>query len=197
MKKAIFSFVMWILLTSSSQANIIPRVIYAGDTPLSSDCVVTQTGPMELTAGPCLWTTTGQARVFGLLESIPALLGLGELGRAVAEGKAELFQRGTRVRAWLRDKQGNIIERSRIRILAPTVLSISAGGTWVVYMVDGPGVTMTLVLQPKDDPRPAGTLDYLLLPFNVPAGTTDLNTIKIEVFTVRPGLAPARGLFEK
>ncbi|KKL79491.1 hypothetical protein LCGC14_2014320, partial [marine sediment metagenome] len=40
-------------------AAITERIIYAGNTPLASDCRVTQTGPMELTVMPCSWTTTG------------------------------------------------------------------------------------------------------------------------------------------
>ena len=178
-------------------ATITERVIYAGDTPLKSTCTVTQTGPMELTAAACQWTTTGEARVFSVLQSLIARTGFGELAQSLAEDKAEWSHNGTRVRAWLRDKQGNIIARSRTRVLTPTVLSITAGETWVVYMVDGPGVTMNLVLEKWDGDRPENTLDYLLLPFEVPAGITDLGGIKIEVFTVKSGHVPVKGLFEK
>ncbi len=198
MKRLFITCLLLILITPALlRADIVERITYSGDTLLKSTCTVTQTGPMELTFTACKWTTTGRSKLFSVLESMPAQLGLGELGEAIKQGKAEWSHGRTRVRAWLRDKQGNIIERSRTRVLTPTVLAITAGATWVVYMVDGPGVTMNLVLEKWNGTQLAGSLDYLLLPFEVPAGTIDLSGIKIEVFTVKSGRKPPKGLFEK
>ncbi len=172
-------------------AAITQRIIHAGNTPLASDCVVTQTGPMQLTVSTCSWTTTGQAKI--VHESkVP------NLSNEIAVGNVERMPYSRRVRGWLQDSQGNIIEKSRTRFIpVPVVLNITAGETWVAYLVNGPGVTMAVVLQKRGELRPAGTLDYILFPFVVPVSTTDLSGIDIEVFTVRPDFPPAKGLFEK
>ena len=190
MKTLIIGLFFLLLLPFLSQATITQRIIHAGDTPLFSDCAVTQTGPMELSVATCRWTTRGEAGIAPKEK-------VSDLSNKIAAGQAEMMPDGKRARWWLTDNQGNIIDKSRTRVLPPTVLSISAGNTWVVYMVDGPGVTMTLRLQPWTGISPEGVLNYLLMPFKVPAGTTDLNTIDIEVFTVLPGFPAPKGLFEK
>ena len=202
MKKIIVLLMLCSLFVATSiHADITERIIYAGDTPLSSTCKVTQTAPMELTVAACSWTTTGQSRVVNLniIEAMLTELGVGSVAELISQGKAEFLPGAfpSRVRGWLIDKAGNIIERSRARVLSPTVLTITAGETWVVYMVDGLGVTMNLVLKKWDGVKPVGTLNYLIMPFEVPAGTTDLTSIKIEVFTVKPNFPPRKGLFEK
>ncbi len=201
MKTLIISLLFALLLPGGGTgvfAAITEQTIYAGDTPMFSNCSVEQTGPMELTVMPCSWTTPGLARVFSILESLPAQIGLGELGKALRENKAEWLPGHQRVRVWWRDAEDNIIKKSRTRVLSvPKVLTITAGTFWVVYMVDGPGVTMDIVLQPWKVERPDNTLDYLIFEFDVPVGTTDLNTIDLEVFTVRPDFPPAKGIFEK
>jgi len=196
---------LWIVLlilallgggTDWVSAAITQRIIHAGDTPLASTCKVTQTGPMQLTLSTCSWTTTGEGKILDRFESAFAALGVGLAAQALRENKAEWH--GSRVRVWLRDKQDNIIERSRTRMLSvDVVLNIVAGETWVVYLVDGLGVTMNAVLLKNKELRPAGILDYILLPFTVPVGTTNLNTINIEVFTVLPGFPAPKGMFEK
>ena len=190
MKTTFLALALVFLLVGVANAVIVERVIYAGDTPLTSNCTVTQTGPMELAVSSCSWTTTGQSKVVAR-EKVP------NLANEIAADRVVMMPDGKRVRGWLKDKGGNIIERSRTRVLAPTVLNIIAGEEWVVYMVDGPGVTMNLILQPWDVKSPGGLIDYLIMPFKVPLGTTDLSVINIEVFTVRPDFPPAKGLFEK
>ena len=172
-------------------AAITQRIIHAGDTPLASNCQVAQTGPMQLTVSACSWTTTGQAKI--VHESkVP------NLKNEIAAGRVERMPDGVRVRGWLRNAQGNIIEKSRTRFIpAKIILNIVAGETWVAYLVNGPGRTMVVTLQKRGEPRPTGTLDYILFPFVVPAGTTDLSAINIQVFTVLPGFPPAKGIFEK
>ncbi len=197
MKTLIISLLL-LFLSGIAQAAITERIIYAGDTPLTSDCRVTQTGPMKLTVMPCSWTTTGEARILGPIDSLVAATGFGPVAKALREGNAEWHH--NRVRVWLRDKQGNIIEKSRRRILSlATTLTITAGKRWAIYLLDGPGVTMipTLVEWDGLSGRPSDMLDYIVLPFLVPLNTIDLNTITIEVFTVRPDFPPAKGLFEK
>ena len=194
MKKIWIIFLILALLVGDTgwlSAAITQRIIHAGDTPLASNCQVTQTGPMQLTVSTCLWTTTGQAKI--IHESkVP------NLKNEIAAGRVERMPDGVRVRGWLRNAQGNIIEKSRTRfILAKVILNIVAGNTWVAYLADGPGVTMNVVLQKEEDPKPTGTLDYILFPFTVPVGTINLNTINLEVFTVLPGFPAPKGLFEK
>ncbi len=193
----VYLLLLFGLSAGTATADIVITTIYAGPTPLKSDCPVTQTGPMELTVSRCSWTTTGTARVFSRIKSLPAQIGLGDLGQALREGKAEWLPGHQRVRAWLRDDQGNIIDRSRTRVLpGPAVLAI-VPGNWVVYMVDGAGATMDLMLRSLEDTQPPGMIDYLILSLNVPPGTTDLSTVKIEVFKVLSGSAPDKGTFEK
>ena len=158
MRKLIIGFVFFLLLLGGGgagiYAGITERIIYAGNTPLASDCQVTQTGPMQLTISICSWTTTGQGRIFNTIMSLPAQAGVGSLAEAIRQGNAEWLPGGFRVRGWLTNKQGNIIEKSRIRTLPiNTVLNIVAGERWVVYLVDGPGVTMDAVLQKASDPN--------------------------------------------
>ncbi len=179
-------------------AAITERVIYAGDTPLASDCRVMQTGPMELTIMPCFWTTTGEARIFSAWQSIRAWIDNGPLAEAISTGRAEWMPDGRRIRGWLTDKQGNIIERSKTYWVVPkAVLTIVAGQKYIVYMLKGLGQTMNIALMNPSDPSPETVINYLIFKFDVPAGTTDLSTITLEVFTVRPNLPPRKGLFEK
>ncbi len=187
-----------LLFSVTVQAAISDRVIYSGDTPLASDCKVVQTGPLELTVAPCSFTTTGQARVFGRVQSMPALIGVGPLATAVREGRAEWMQGGHRIRGWLTDKQGNIIERSVTwRLPTAAIITVTPGDTYFIYLVKKAGVTMETALLPVSSPRPTGYIHYLAFEFTVPLGTTDLSGIEIEVFTVRPDFPPAKGLFEK
>lgn len=192
MKKLIIGFVFFLLLSGGAHAVVLERIIYAGDTPLASSCTVSQTGPMELTISACSWTTTGQARIVAK-SSVP------DLSNEIAAGRAQMMLDGRRVRGWLTDKDGNIIEKARTRSLpVVSVLAVPAGQRSAIYLVDGPGITMTAqLIDFNNDQRPAGTLDYIVLPFNVPAGTTDLSGIDIEVFTVIPGQVPPKGLFQK
>lgn len=187
-------------LPEGISAAITERVIYAGDTPLESDCQVTQTGPMEITVMPCFWTTTGEARILtpSIIEWAAAKLGQGAFGRAIGQNRAEWMPDNKRIRGWLVDSQGNIIERSvTYRLGQLAVLTITAGQKYRAYMVDGPGNTMTIFLMDPIDPLPFGFINYLIFKFDVPAGTTDLSTVTLEVFTVRPDFPPAKGLFEK
>lgn len=191
MKTVIVSLAFWLLLVASSQAGIVERVIYTGDTPLASTCTVTQTGLMELTVSACSFTTTGQARIVAREK-------VSNLPNEIAAGRVQNMPDGKRVRGWFRDKDGNIIDKSKTHTRAtPVALSITAGDTWVVYLLDGPGVTMDVVLQRWDDPRPANFIGFIVMPFTVPTGTTDLSTITIEVFTVKPDFPPPKGLFER
>ena len=172
-------------------AAITERIIYAGNTPLASDCRVTQTGPMELTVMPCSWTITGEARIVPR-EKVPDLQG------AIARGEVELMPDGKRVRGWLKNKNGSYIRKqATYQVIPKAVLTIVAGQKYVVYMLQGPGQTMNIALMDPEDPRPSTFINYLVFQFVVPAGTTDLGTITLEVFTVRPDFPPAKGLFEK
>jgi len=56
---------------------------------------------------------------------------------------------------------------------------------------------MEAVLFLKSDPAPANLIQQLAYGFTVPLGTTDLSSIDIPVFTVRPGSAPVKGIFER
>ena len=198
MKKLIISLLIVLFLGGVAHAAITERIIYAGPTPLASTCQVTQTGPMELTVAPCTFTTTGWARIYGILQSLVARSGVGELARAVAQGKAEWTSNGLRIRGWLRDKQGNIIERSATwRLPSAESVTVTPGNTYFLYLVKKAGVTMEIKLLPVNDPTPTTYVHYLALDFTVPLGTTDLSTVKIEVYTVRRGDRPAKGLFEK
>jgi hypothetical protein len=197
MKTLFLALTLVFMLDGVGLGAITERIIYAGDTPLINTCTVVQSGPMELTIAPCSFTTTGQAKVFSVLESLPAQVGLGALAKALREGKAEWFK-GNRVRAWLRDENGEIIERAKTRrLVVPSVLTVPDGNTYFIYLVEKVGPILEVVLLPITDPRPAEYVHYLAFEFMVPLGTTDLNGIKIEVFTVRPGHTPAKGLFKK
>ncbi len=198
MKPWIISFVLWFFFASPVQAGIVERVIYAGDTPLFSDCSLTQTGPMELTVTPCTFATTGQARIFSRIQSLPAQAGIGALASAVRQGRAEWMHGGQRIRGWLTDKQGNIIEKSATwRLPVTNVITVIPGETYFIYLIKKAGVTMEVALIARSVPKPIGYIHYLAFEFEVPLGTTDLNSIEIEVFTVRPDFPPAKGLFEK
>ena len=179
-------------------AAVTERVIHAGDTPLFSDCMVTQTGPMELTITPCTFTTTGEARIFSAWQSIRAWIDNGPLAEAISTGRAEWMPDGRRIRGWLTDKQGNIIEKSVTwRLPTAAIITVTPGDTYFIYLVKKAGVTMETALVPVSDSSPVGYIHFLAFEFDVPAGTTDLSSIAIEVFTVRPNFPPAKGLFEK
>ena len=187
----VFIAALFLLFSTLARAGIVDRVIYAGDTPLASDCRVTQTGPMELTVMPCSWTITGEARIVPK-EKVPDLKG------AMARGEVEMMPDGKRVRGWLKNRNGSFVrKRQTYRVIPKAVLTITAGQKYVIYMLKGPGQTMNIALMDPEDPRPDTFIDYLIFEFDVPAGTTDLSTIILEVFTVRPNFAPRKGLFEK
>ena len=199
MKKYFILLLLFVLLGSGTDwisAAMTQRIIHAGDTPLFSDCNITQTGPMELTVTPCTFTTTGEAKIVSRLDSAFALTGLGPVAEALREGKAEWH--GNRVRAWLRDKNGNIIERSATYHLpVASLITVPPGDTYFVYLVKNPGLKMEAILLPANAPRPANYVHHLAFEFAVPPGTTNLSGIEIEVFTVLSGSAPTKGMFEK
>ncbi|KKK79944.1 hypothetical protein LCGC14_2828420 [marine sediment metagenome] len=172
-------------------AAITQRIIYAGDTPLASTCAVTQTGPMELTISACSFTTTGRAKI--VHESK-----VSNLQSQITAGRVERMPDGKRIRGWIHDKQGNIIEKSKthVRNVATTV-TVPGPGRWVIYLLDGPGINLDVILQLWEDPRPTKYVEYIVMPFVVPVGTTDLNTIDLEIFTVLPGFPAPKGMFEK
>jgi len=210
-------WIVWLILVLLGGGNdwvsavMTQRIIHAGDTPLASTCRVTQTDPMELTVSKCSFTTTGQARIVNVAKAIGSFVdqtlsdemerlasGLQELHNKVLAGEVEYMPDNKRVRGWLKDKKGNIIDKAKTRVLsAEVVLTILAPGRWVVYLTGNPGIKLNVVLQLHSDPRPANFVEYIVMPFVVPVGTTDLSGIDIEVFTVRPGFPPAKGLFEK
>jgi len=173
-------------------ATIMQRTIYSGHTPLFSDCAAVQTAPMELTIAPCIFTTTGRAKVHSVIASLPAQAGLGQLGQAIREDKAEWY--GNRVRAWIRDSEGNIIERAVTYILpAAKSIIVPPGDTYYLNLIKVGSVVMDVVLRPTSaPPRPANYIHVLAIEFVVPLGTTDLSSVKIEVFTVIPGSAPSK-----
>jgi len=172
-------------------AVITQRIIHAGDTPLASTCVVTQAGPMELTISKCAFTTTGQAKIVDE-SKVPSLK------NEIAAGRVERMPDGKHVRGWLRDRQGNIIEKSKTHVRnAATTVTVPGPGWWVIYLLDGPGVNLDVVLQLWEDPRPANFVEYIVMPFVVPVGTANLNQVDLEVFTVLPGFPAPKGLFEK
>lgn len=177
-------------------AGITERIIYAGDTPLASDCQLTRTGPMELTVVPCTFTTTGQAKIMSRLDSAFALTGLGSVAQALREDKAEWH--GNRVRAWLRDKNGEIIERSiTYRLTTSNSMLVPVGGPYFIYLVKKSSLKMEVILLSTRAPRPANYIHILAFEFPVPLGTTNLSGIDMEVFTVKPDFPPAKSLFEK
>lgn len=168
------------MLIQPGQANIIERIIYAGDTPLASTCTVTQTGPMELTISACSLTTTGQAKIIKREK-------VRNLPTDILAGRAEIMPDNKWVRVWLKNKNGNFINKSKTyTLLNPVVLTIPPGNTWVVYLTSKPGSRMGVVFQSWTSPRPTNFIEYIIIEFNVPIGTINLNTIDIEILTVKP-----------
>ena len=197
MKTLIISLLL-LLFGGTAQAAITERVIHAGDTPLTNSCTVVQTAPLELTVFPCTFTTTGEAKIFNVIESLLAQTGIGQLAKAIQENKAEWMPGGLRIRAWLRTEFGDVIERSVMWNLPVTsVITFTPGDTYYLYLVKKAGVTMGVIALPVTAPRPAGYIHYLAFEIVVPLGTTDLNSVNIEVFTVKPGHAPTKSLFKK
>ena len=191
------TWIIWLILalvggsSPGVSASITQRIIHAGDTPLASTCVVTQTAPMELTVSKCTFTTTGQAKVVDA-SKVPSLK------NEIAAGRVERMPDGKRVRGWLRDKQGNIIDKSKTHVRnVATAVTIPGPGQWVVYLLDGPGINLDVVLQLWEDQRPTNYVEFIVMPFMVPVGTANLNQINLEVFTVLPGFPVPKGLFEK
>jgi len=169
------------------------RIIYAGDTPLFSDFTVTQTGPMQLTiSGGDFWIT-GQARIVDK-HKVPSDF--------FDDGRAERMPDGKRVRVWLQDKQTKqIMDKSKRRkIVGQTVVNITSHPTKTKeYRIDlesPTDIVMQIKIkswlenQPVDKYGPNYT-HFIVLPFTIPAGTTDLSGIDIEVFTVLPGFPPS------
>ena len=138
--------------------------IYAGDTSLAISIVVEQTGPMQLTIRAGSFTTTGQRR---------------------------------------KDKDGKwlawIEESKTYTLVTDEVVNITSDPNFSKdYDIDliSRGVdTDILVRSVLNDgieefaPYPAGwkQVHDLILPFTVPAGTTDLASVDIYVWTVLPG----------
>ena len=194
--KTIFIVLILLLFSFNTHADIVDRVIYAGDTPLATDCRITQTGPMELTVEPCAFTTTGVARILGPIDSFVARTGIGSVAQALREGKAEWHR--NRVRIWLQDRQGNIIERSvTYGLPVPSVITVPPGDEYYIHLEKVGGVIMKAVLVPNRHKMALATVHPLSSEITVPVGTTDLSAITVEVFTVRPDFPPAKGLFEK
>ena len=192
------------------RAAITQRIIHAGDTPLFSDCVVTQTAPLTLRIETCMWRTTGQARivdaakVVGILadknlldESSRIRSGLKELNLRVDAGEMEYMPDGKRIRGWLKNKDGSFVGKSENRVLTPiTIVWPADGQTHLVYLVGGPGATMQAELALHGETQPAGFIDFLIFETLVPVGATDFVT-DVEVFTVLPGFPAPKGMFEK
>lgn len=175
------------------------RIIHAGETPLFSDFTVAQTGPMQLTVSGGSFQITGQARVLPK-EKVPR--------EFLEDGRAEMMPDGKRVRVWLQDKATKKIESKSFRrvIVGNTVINIVAHPTKDKnYRIDleSPSDTVMMV---STKSWLAGQLDvsygpnyshFIVLPFVVPSGTTDLSGINIEVFTVLPGFPPKPLAWEK
>ena len=196
--KTTFALIFLLLFSFRAQADIVDQVTYAGDTPLFTDCRIIQTGPMELTVEPCTFTTTGNAKIFDALRALPAQIGVGKLAQAIRDGKAEWMLNNLWIRAWVQDKQGNIIERSvTYHLPVAAVLTIVPGDEYYIYLQKAGGVTMVAVVVPNRHKMALATVHPLSYEITVPAGTTDLSTITIEVFTVKPDFPPRKGLFEK
>ena len=198
MYKILNSFLLSLLLVSSTQAGISERIIYAVDTLLASTCTITQTGPMELTILPCTFTTTGDSKILSVFNSLPAHTGLGELARAIRQGKAQWTPGGLRLRVWFQDKQGKVIEKSvTYHLLTTNTITVSPGNTYFIYLIKTARTTMKAWLVLESEPRPTGYINDLVSEFTVPLATTNLTNIEIKVFTVRPDFPPAKGMFEK
>lgn len=168
------------------------RIQYAGDTPLASTLSIEETGAMQLTVRAGSFTTTGEARIVNAssVEDPDAL---------VAAGKAEWLPDNKRLRIWLIDQNGNFIEKSASHILSNDVIfNISSDSTDdKLYSIEfglynnlpdvlcrsqlaGEGITQA----------PVGweTVQQLS-EFIIPANTTNLANIIINVYTVLPGFS--------
>ena len=183
------------LATGSASAEVRGRVMYAGETPLASTCTVSVVAPMTLRIAPCVFTTTGEARVRAYRpEHHQALLD---------EGKAERLPHDpTRVRLWKLGKDGQPVERSQALTLPAAVDMVATPGAThrIVLTRRGDTVRLDALLQrrPTRGAYPAfppghAPVQILAFDFAVPAGTTDLHTVPVEVFTVLPGFPPGTG----
>tara|TARA_Y100000310_G_C20702209_1_gene830953 strand:- start:919 stop:1455 length:537 start_codon:yes stop_codon:yes gene_type:complete len=176
---------------------IIHKITYAGDTPLFSDFIVTQTGPMQLTISGGIFQITGQARILDKKKIPPAFF---------QDGRAELMPDGKRARVWLQNKiTKQIKDKSKRRtIVGNTVVNIVAHSTKdKYYQIDlrSPSDTVMLVDVNSwfSNVRKNITPDLthtLVFPFLVPVGTTDLSGIDIKCFKVLPGFPPEQPEWE-
>lgn len=174
---------------------LVPRAIYAGDTPLVCTLRVAQTGPMELTVQAGSFTTTGEARILDATEIAQMRLDPAAL---IAAGKAEWLPDGVRLRVWLQDAQGQPILRSATYTLAVDVaFTLTADPTSVkTYVVElGLLAEVTEVLcrsQLAGEAQPAVPagwipLHWLAGPVIIPPGTLALDALDIPALTVLPG----------
>ena len=197
MKMLIVGFLL-LILVSDIQARITKRVIHAGDTPLFSDCTVTQTGPMQLTVKPCTFVTTGRAKIFDVIRALPAQIGVGELAKALREDKAEWMPDGLRVRGWIQDEKGKIIDKSTsYHLLTKGVINITTPGVYVILLMKSSGFNMDVVLASSYSPSMVNYVHILALEFDVPLGTINLSDVDIILYTVKPGHRPKKGIFEQ
>mgnify|MGYP001570328938 CR=1 FL=1 len=179
---------------TSSGAQITPRTIYAGETPLASTCAVTLVAPLTLRVTPCAFTTTGQARVqrFNPKEH-QALLEQGKAERLAADP--------SKVRVWLQRRDGttdtsqtyqlaasidvvvmpNALEATQHRILLTTHRARQLA---VVAQSTRPGQDYPAL------PAKHRLVHILTFHFTVPAAAADLAAVAIPVFTVLSGFPP-------
>jgi hypothetical protein len=177
--------------------GIVDRVIYAGKTPLFSDFVVTQSGPMQLEISGGEFQITGQAKHFDPSDVPPEFF---------SDGRAEMDDEG-KARVWLQDKVTKQLKdkSKRRRIAETTTVNITADlSKTKSYRIDlrSPSDIEMLIQTQSwlDGERAPATEDLthtLVFPFKVPVGTTNLNDLKIEVFKVLPGRQPAPLPWEK
>ena len=166
-------------------------LIYAGDTPLASTLVVEQTGPLQLGVRAGSFTTTGQARI---RSYVPA-----NHDAMIAAGRGELLAEGNRVRGWIQDKTGALVDKAETYTLtSDTVITLTSDPTRpVAYRLDllGQGTTAEVfvrrkVIDVEQYPAPPPgrkTLQTLVFEFIVPPGAVNITPIDIYAFVVRPG----------
>lgn len=171
---------------------ITDRIIYAGDTPLFSDFTVAQTGLMELTVSGGQFQITGQAKLVKVNKVPPAFF---------SDGRAEMMPDGERARVWNQDKvTKQIKDKSKRRtIVGNTTISVVAHPTKDKrYYIDleSPSDVVMLVQTRFEfvgdivGAPPVNHTHMVVLPFIVPAGTTDLSGIPIEAIKILPGFPP-------
>ena len=180
---------------SSAQADIVDRVIHAGETPLASSCTVSLTGPMQLTISGCSFTTTGY------YHTVPANKAPANVHGLIASGKAEKLADG-RIKVWLQNKDGTVFEKSRTIILSSDVAinipilpeaawhRITLGVSASVGSVVAQSWTATTRRWLPDPPVGWEPIHILMLEFLVPAFQNNLNNITIQAIKILPGFPP-------